>query len=195
MLTLSYLWTRGIYMQCAPERGLLIIQALIKKRPRGCRTPLMNAGDGSPTTSHQSAETSHRTADAPPYISNCPTQSSGRAMELIRKRRSTVVRRIADISALGRPHKEGERCGLINVGAVNVEAENASSGQFSTLFFFCCTHEQPMNEESCAALLMGILEVAPSTRPRHTRMLRSMLEMNRPPLEMVILGLQKIAAR
>ncbi|KAF8276083.1 hypothetical protein TcBrA4_0131160 [Trypanosoma cruzi] len=57
-------------------------------------------------------------------------------MELIRQRRSTVVRRDTDISALGRPHKEGERCGLINVGAVNVEAENASSGQFSTLFFF-----------------------------------------------------------
>ncbi|KAF8279115.1 retrotransposon hot spot (RHS) protein, putative [Trypanosoma cruzi] len=52
-----------------------------------------------------------------------------------------------------------------------------------------------MNEESCAALLVGILEVAPSTRPRHTRMLRSTLEMNRTPLEMVILGLQKIASR
>ncbi|RNF15030.1 phosphatidylinositol 3-related kinase, partial [Trypanosoma cruzi] len=181
-------------MQYTPERELLTIQALIKKRPRGCRTPLMNAGDGSPTTSHQSAETSHRTADAPPDFLNCPTKSLRRAMELIHQRRSTVVRRDTDIAALGQPHKEGERCGLINVGAVNVEAENASSGQFSTLFF-CCTHEQPMNEESCAALLMGILGVAPSTRPRHTRMLRSMLEMNRPPLEIVILGLQKIASQ
>ncbi|RNC36125.1 trans-sialidase [Trypanosoma cruzi] len=61
-------------------------------------------------------------------------------------------------------------------------------------FFFCRTHEQPINKESCAAFLMAI-EVAPSTRPRHTRMLRSMLEMNRTPLEMMILGLQKIAAR
>ncbi|KAF8276495.1 hypothetical protein TcBrA4_0131280 [Trypanosoma cruzi] len=70
-------------------------------------------------------------------------------MELIRKRRSTVVRRIADISALGRPHKEGERCGLINVGAVNVEAENASSGQFSTLFFFLHARTADERGELC----------------------------------------------
>ncbi|RNF11415.1 putative trans-sialidase [Trypanosoma cruzi] len=65
------------------------------------------------------------------------------------------------------------------------------TGQFTT---FCCTHAQPMNEESCAVFLMAI-EVAPSTRPQHTRMLRSMLEMDRTPLDMVILGLQKVAAR
>ncbi|EKG00552.1 mitotic centromere-associated kinesin (MCAK), putative [Trypanosoma cruzi] len=66
------------------------------------------------------------------------------------------------------------------------------AGQFTT---FCRTHEQPMNEESCAAFLMAI-DVAPSTRLRHARMLRSMLEMDRTPLEMmVILGLQKIAVR
>ncbi|RNC39459.1 putative trans-sialidase [Trypanosoma cruzi] len=51
-----------------------------------------------------------------------------------------------------------------------------------------------MNEESCVTFLMAI-EVAPSTRLRHARMLRSMLEMNRTPLDMAILGLQKIAAR
>ncbi|EKG02243.1 hypothetical protein TCSYLVIO_006737 [Trypanosoma cruzi] len=65
------------------------------------------------------------------------------------------------------------------------------AGQFTT---FCRTHEQPMSEESCAVFLMAI-EVAPSTRRQHTRMLRSMLEMNGTPLDMVILGLQKIAAR
>ncbi|RNC34974.1 putative trans-sialidase [Trypanosoma cruzi] len=65
------------------------------------------------------------------------------------------------------------------------------AGQFTTL---CRTHEQPMNEESCAVFLMAI-EVAPSTRLRHARMLRSMLEMDRTPLDMAILGLQKIAAR
>ncbi|KAF8282212.1 hypothetical protein TcBrA4_0081420 [Trypanosoma cruzi] len=64
-------------------------------------------------------------------------------------------------------------------------------GQFTT---FCCTHEQPMNEESCAAFLMAI-DVAPSTRLQYARMLRSMLEMNRTPLDMMIMGLQKIAAR
>ncbi|RNC34631.1 trans-sialidase [Trypanosoma cruzi] len=51
-----------------------------------------------------------------------------------------------------------------------------------------------MNEESCAALLMAI-DVAPSTRPQYARMLRSMLEMNRTPLDMVILWLKKVAAR
>ncbi|KAF5214879.1 hypothetical protein ECC02_012480 [Trypanosoma cruzi] len=64
--------------------------------------------------------------------------------------------------------------------------------QFTT---FCRTHERTMNEESCAAFLMAILDVAPSTRQKYARMLRSMLQMNRTPLDMVILGLQKIAAR
>ncbi|KAF8288376.1 trans-sialidase [Trypanosoma cruzi] len=39
------------------------------------------------------------------------------------------------------------------------------------------------------------IDVAPSTRRQHARMLGSMLEMNRTPLDMMILGLQKIAAR
>ncbi|RNC57700.1 SH3 domain protein [Trypanosoma cruzi] len=51
-----------------------------------------------------------------------------------------------------------------------------------------------MNEESRAAFLMAI-EVAPSTQLQYARMLRSMLEMDRTPLDMMILGLQKIAAR
>ncbi|RNF11781.1 trans-sialidase [Trypanosoma cruzi] len=63
--------------------------------------------------------------------------------------------------------------------------------QFTT---FCRTHERPMNEESCAALLMAI-DVAPSTRLQYARMLRSMLEMNRTPLDMVALRLQKVAVR
>ncbi|RNE98109.1 hypothetical protein TcG_12361 [Trypanosoma cruzi] len=71
------------------------------------------------------------------------------------------------------------------------EQRMSLAGQFTT---FCRTHEQPMNEESCAVFLMAI-DVAPSTRLRHARMLRSMLEMNRTPLDMMILGLQKIAAR
>ncbi|RNC41504.1 trans-sialidase [Trypanosoma cruzi] len=41
---------------------------------------------------------------------------------------------------------------------------------------------------------MGI-GVAPSTRLQYARMLRSMFEMNRTPLDMMILGLQKVAAR
>ncbi|ESS62636.1 trans-sialidase [Trypanosoma cruzi Dm28c] len=52
-----------------------------------------------------------------------------------------------------------------------------------------------MNEESCAAFLMAILDVAPSTRLQYARTLRSMLEMYLTLPDMVILGLQKIAAR
>ncbi|RNF15307.1 hypothetical protein TcG_07137 [Trypanosoma cruzi] len=46
-------------------------------------------------------------------------------MELIRKRRSTVVRRITDISALGQLYEESERVGSRDVGPVNVGAEDA----------------------------------------------------------------------
>ncbi|RNC36519.1 trans-sialidase [Trypanosoma cruzi] len=42
---------------------------------------------------------------------------------------------------------------------------------------------------------MVILDVVPSTRLQYARMLRSMLEMNRTPLGMMILGLQNIAAQ
>ncbi|RNC40294.1 helicase-like protein, partial [Trypanosoma cruzi] len=59
MPTLSHLWTRGVYMQCAPPRELLTTQAPIKKRQRGCRKPLMNADDGSSirsATSHHYAQ-------------------------------------------------------------------------------------------------------------------------------------------
>ncbi|KAF8290110.1 hypothetical protein TcBrA4_0136000 [Trypanosoma cruzi] len=48
------------------------------------------------------------------------------------------------------------------------------AGQFTN---FCRTHEQPMNEESCAAFWMEI-DLAPSTRLQYARMLRSMLKMN-----------------
>ncbi|RNC34249.1 hypothetical protein TcCL_Unassigned02974 [Trypanosoma cruzi] len=71
------------------------------------------------------------------------------------------------------------------------EQRMSLAGQFTT---FCCTHEQPMNEESCAAFLMAI-DVAPSTRLQYARMLRSKLEMDGTPLDMVILGLKKFAVR
>ncbi|RNC54953.1 hypothetical protein TcCL_ESM07592 [Trypanosoma cruzi] len=72
------------------------------------------------------------------------------------------------------------------------EQRMSPAGQLAA---FCCTHELPMNEESCAAFLLAILDVAPWTRLQYARMLWSMSEMNRTPLEMMILGLQKIAAR
>ncbi|ESS55987.1 hypothetical protein TCDM_12510 [Trypanosoma cruzi Dm28c] len=139
------LWKRGIYMQFAPERELLTIQASIKKRPRGCRTPLMNADDGSSihsTTSHQPAQAAHRAADAPPDLSNCPTQSSGRTMELIRQRRSTVVRRNTGSSALGQLYEESERGRSRDVGAVNVGAWNVPSGAIRNLLPHARTHDE-----------------------------------------------------
>ncbi|RNE98858.1 trans-sialidase [Trypanosoma cruzi] len=62
------------------------------------------------------------------------------------------------------------------------------AGQFTT---FCRTHEQPMNEESCAVFFMAI-DVAPSTRLQYARTLRPMLEMDRTPLDVAALGLQKL---
>ncbi|EKG00281.1 hypothetical protein TCSYLVIO_008787 [Trypanosoma cruzi] len=52
-----------------------------------------------------------------------------------------------------------------------------------------------MNEESRAAFLVAILDVAPSTRRQHARMLRSIVEINSTPLDMVIVGSRRIAAR
>ncbi|RNC32539.1 SH3 domain protein [Trypanosoma cruzi] len=181
-------------MQRAPQKELLAAQMAVKKRQWGCRTPLMNAGDGSPiqsATSHHYAQAAHRTADAPPDLSNCPMQSSGRAMELIRKRRSIVVRRNTDIPALGQ-YEERERGGSINVCAVKVGAENVPSGAIYSLLLHARTADE---REELRGLLMAILDVAPSTRLQYARMLRSMSEMNRTPLGMMILGLQKIAAR
>ncbi|RNC40659.1 hypothetical protein TcCL_NonESM09839 [Trypanosoma cruzi] len=95
----------------------------------------MNAGDGSPiqpATSHQSAQAAHRAANAPPDLSNCPTQSLRRTMELIRKRRSTVLR-ATDVPALGRLREESERGGPRDVDAVNVGAENVPSRAIQNL--------------------------------------------------------------
>ncbi|RNC35355.1 putative SH3 domain protein [Trypanosoma cruzi] len=186
----------GLYTQRAQRnrKNILAAQTAVKKRQRG-RPLLMKTDGGSPihsTASQHFAQTSHRAADTLPDILNCPTQSSRRATELIRQRRSTVVRRITEIHASGRLYEESERGGLRNVSAANVGRRMPLAGQFST---FCRTHEQPINGESRAAFLESILDVAPSTRPRHTRMLRSMSEMNRTLPDMMILGLQKIAAR
>ncbi|KAF8285377.1 hypothetical protein TcBrA4_0036940 [Trypanosoma cruzi] len=54
-------------------------------------------------------------------------------MELIRKRRSTVVRRITDIPALGQLYEGSERGRSRDVGAVNVGAGNVPSGAIHNL--------------------------------------------------------------
>ncbi|ESS62175.1 hypothetical protein TCDM_10193 [Trypanosoma cruzi Dm28c] len=142
MPIVSYLWTRRIHVQRrrCNQKKLLAAQMAVKKWQRGC-PPLMGADDGSPshsTTSHYL----HRTADAPPDVLNCPTQSSRRAMELIRKRRSIVVRRITDIPALGQLYEESERGRSRDVGAVNVGAENVPSGAIRNLMLHARTDDE-----------------------------------------------------
>ncbi|RNC32116.1 selenocysteine-tRNA-specific elongation factor [Trypanosoma cruzi] len=66
---------------------------------------------------------------------------------------------ITDVSALGRLHEESERGGSRDVGAVNAGVGNVSSGAIHNLL----PHERTMNEESCAAFLMALLDAAPST--------------------------------
>ncbi|KAF8291577.1 hypothetical protein TcYC6_0121010 [Trypanosoma cruzi] len=62
-------------------------------------------------------------------------------MELIRKRRSTVVRRNTDIPASDQP-QEGERGRLRNVGAADVEAENVPSGASLKILPHARTHDE-----------------------------------------------------
>ncbi|ESS60397.1 hypothetical protein TCDM_12082 [Trypanosoma cruzi Dm28c] len=107
--------------------------------------PLMNADDGSPiqsATSHQPAQTSHRTADTSSDVSNCPKKSSRRAMELICQRRSAVVRRITDIPALGQLYEESGRGRSRAVRAVNVGAWNVPSGAIQNLLPHARTHDE-----------------------------------------------------
>ncbi|KAF8284875.1 hypothetical protein TcBrA4_0043600 [Trypanosoma cruzi] len=194
MPTMSYLWTRGIYMQCAPERELITIQALIKKRQRGCRTPLMNAGDGGSiqsATSHQSSQAAHRTADVPPDLSLARRNRREGQWSLSANGARLWYDELPTSPLWASYMRKANEVAREMCAPSTWEQRMSLAGQFTT---FCRTHERTMNEESCAAFLMAI-EVAPSTRLRHARMLRSMLEMNRTPLDMMIMGLQKIAAR
>ncbi|ESS55371.1 hypothetical protein TCDM_13163 [Trypanosoma cruzi Dm28c] len=63
-------------------------------------------------------------------------------MELIRKRRSTVVRRSTDTSALGQLYEESKRGGSRDVGAVNVGAENVPGRAIQNLL----PHARTANE-------------------------------------------------
>ncbi|KAF8308073.1 hypothetical protein TcBrA4_0002180 [Trypanosoma cruzi] len=63
-------------------------------------------------------------------------------MELIRQRRSTVVRRNTGSSALGQLYEESERGGSRDVGAVNVGAENVPSGAIHDLLPHARTHDE-----------------------------------------------------
>ncbi|KAF8275490.1 hypothetical protein TcBrA4_0137020 [Trypanosoma cruzi] len=68
-------------------------------------------------------------------------------MELIRQRRSTVVRRIADIPALGQLYEGSERGGSRDFLAVNVEAENVLSVAIYNLLPHARTADE--REELC----------------------------------------------
>ncbi|KAF8301535.1 hypothetical protein TcYC6_0052100 [Trypanosoma cruzi] len=63
-------------------------------------------------------------------------------MELIRQRRSAVVRRNSDIPALGQPYEERERGGSRDVCAVKVGAENVPSGAIYKLLPHARTADQ-----------------------------------------------------
>ncbi|RNC34624.1 hypothetical protein TcCL_Unassigned02580 [Trypanosoma cruzi] len=137
--------TTHLHATCAaqPEEMTCSTDGL-QKTARGC-PPLMKADNGShthSTTSHQYPQASHRTADASSDLSNRPTQSSGRAMELIRQRRSTVVWRSTDIPAFDHPYEESKRGGSRNVCAVSVVAEKASSGAIHNLMPHARTADQ-----------------------------------------------------
>ncbi|KAF8287585.1 hypothetical protein TcYC6_0001250 [Trypanosoma cruzi] len=128
-----------------------------KLRGAGGRQEAAKADDGGRTHSaipRQGSQASHRTADAPSDPSDCPTQSSKRAMELMRQRRLTVARRIAGIPALGRLCEDSERGGSRNVGAAKVGAGTAPDETICNVF--CLTHEQPMGEKSRAAFCGSI---------------------------------------
>ncbi|KAF8298426.1 hypothetical protein TcYC6_0068100 [Trypanosoma cruzi] len=110
---------------------------VVKKRRR--RT---TAAAPIPPPPHQGSQASHRTADAPSDPSDCPTQSSRRAMELIRQRRLTVARRSTDVPALGQPYEESERGRSRDVGDVKVGAENDPSGAIRNLLLHARTADE-----------------------------------------------------
>ncbi|RNC55727.1 hypothetical protein TcCL_ESM06765 [Trypanosoma cruzi] len=86
----------------------------------------------------------HRQRTAQPMlhpIFQISRRNRRRAMELIRRRRSIVVRRIADISALGR-YEERERGRSRDVGAVNVGAGNVPSGASPKILPHARTHDE-----------------------------------------------------
>ncbi|RNC35673.1 SH3 domain protein [Trypanosoma cruzi] len=187
-----FIETRLLHATCAPkgasrttDERQVTAKGLLAAYEGGGKQP-------HPFHHHLSAhKASHRAADTSSDLSNRPNQSTRRAMELIRQRCSTVVRRTSDIPALGQLYEESERGGSVSVCAVNVGAENFPGGAIYNLLLDARTADQ---RGELRGLLAAIF-VAPSTRRQHARMLRSMLEMNRTPLDMMVLGLKEIAAR
>ncbi|EKF33070.1 mucin TcMUCII, putative [Trypanosoma cruzi marinkellei] len=107
---------------------------------------------------------------------------------LVQQQRPAVARRITEKNVLAPLCVGSERGGSRNEDAVNVGAEDVPSG--ANLQPFCRTHERPINEESLAALLMAI-DVAPPTRLQYARKPRSMLQMDRTPLDAAASGVTK----
>ncbi|ESS55140.1 hypothetical protein TCDM_13406 [Trypanosoma cruzi Dm28c] len=187
--------TMHLHATCAAQpEELLAAQSAIKKRrgASGClrgRTKTVPSIPPSPTNPHTRRRTVPPTLHPIFRIARINRREGQWSLSA---NKFTVARRTSDIHALDKLHEGSERGGSRDVCAVNVEAENVPSGQFTT---FCCTHERPINSESRAAFLAAIVCVAPSTRRQHARMLRPMLQMDRTPLDMMILGLQKLAAQ
>ncbi|RNC59750.1 hypothetical protein TcCL_ESM02537 [Trypanosoma cruzi] len=110
-------------------------------------------------------------------------------MELIRQRRSTVVRRSTDIPALGQPHEERERGGSRDVGAANVVAENVPGRAIHNLLPHARTDNQ---REELRGLVGGNIRCG-AIDPTAVRQDAAVYVGNESnPLDMMILGLKKL---
>ncbi|KAF8301954.1 hypothetical protein TcYC6_0052090 [Trypanosoma cruzi] len=146
MSVVSYLWTRCIYTQLAQRsrKELLAAQSAIKKTAKG----LPAAYEGERKQPHPFQQLQLILYGVAPYRRGfirsfeSPESFDEKAMELIRQRRSTVVRRTSDISVLGQPYEERERGGSRDVCAVKVGAENVPSGAIYNLLLHARTADE-----------------------------------------------------
>ncbi|KAF8299721.1 hypothetical protein TcYC6_0063790 [Trypanosoma cruzi] len=177
----SHLWARGARTQ-SPRRG--------QKESIATRTAVNNGG--GPThaaTTRRPAQASRRTSTRYFKLPDAIAEKGEGAFSPTEPDcGATVLRHPAS----GRRHEEGDQGGSGIVCDVGVGAEKVAGGRRTTLRR---TRGQPNKEASRAAFSMATDDAAPPTRPQDARMPRSMSRMNRTPLGVAVLGLQKIAAR
>ncbi|EKG03402.1 hypothetical protein TCSYLVIO_005553 [Trypanosoma cruzi] len=165
------LWTRGVHMQRPrrTQKNLLAARMAVKTRQRGRPLP-MKAGGGSLIRS---------------TIRTAP-------------RRRRFIRTFKLPDAIVEKRKGAYPQATLDCGSTKHRrfrfGQGTGGGRARRLATFYRTHEQRISEESCVTFLMSVSDAAPLTRPQHARM-RLMLEMDRTPLDMAALRLQKVAAR
>ncbi|RNC34958.1 putative trans-sialidase [Trypanosoma cruzi] len=195
MPIVSYLWTRCIHVQRTQhdQKESLAAQTAVKNG-RGAASRLWERKTAAPFIPPPPTNP-HRRRTAPPMLHPILQIARRNHREGQRSLSANDARLWYDelpTSPLWASYaRRANEVARVMWASSKWEQRMSLAGQFTT---FCRTHELPMNEETCAAFLMAI-EVAPSTRLQYARMLRSILEMNRTPLDMMILGIQKIAAR